>query len=108
MNINDRTINALQFRSAQFQQSENAELSYTINWATVLGTDTISASAWQASGNISLTSSNTDTTATVKVSGSPGCYILTNKITMASGMVDERSIRLQITVNDRDTFPDYV
>lgn len=108
MNFSDRNINALQFRTAQFQQSEHAELSYTVNWATVLNGDTISESTWQSSGNISVTSSNDSTTATAKVSGAPGCYILTNKIATATGMIDERSIKLQVNVNNRQIFSEYV
>lgn len=108
MNISDRTINALQFRVANFQQSEFAELEYTINWDAVLNTDTIATSSWKSSGALTITPTNTDKTATAKVKGNPGIYLLTNKITTASGITDERQIKLQININDRDTFSEYV
>lgn len=108
MNISDRTINALQNRIVNYQQSENAELDYIINWDAVLGSDTITTSTWQSSGALTIAPSNTTKTATAIVKGNPGIYKLTNKITTASGITDERQIKLKICVNDIDTFSEYV
>jgi hypothetical protein len=100
MNINDRTINPLLSRSISFHQSENASLSYTIDYAAYLGTDTIATSTWISRQSLTIMPSSTTTTATAKVTGSAGRYTLVNKITTTSGNVDERMIKLTITQND--------
>ena len=47
----------------------SAVLDYQINWADPLGTDTISTSAWTATGGVVVDSDSfTDTTATVVIS----------------------------------------
>lgn len=99
MNISDRTLNALQGKTFACQQSENAALVYTINWAAVLQAGTIANSEWAVtSGTATIASeANTDTTASAKLSGVPGRHIITNKITTAAGEVDERHISLTIT-----------
>lgn len=108
MNIADRTINALQGQQFSMQQSENAALFYTVNWAGVLQADTISASEWSCTGGASIASaSDTDTTATAKLSGSPGRYRVVNKITTVAGNTDERIILLTISDNDGYRVGDY-
>lgn len=99
MNINDRTLNAIQGKTFVCQQSENAALLYTIDWAAVLQSGTIATSEWSVtSGTATIaTESDTDTAATAKLSGQPGRCIITNKITTAAGEVDERHISLTIT-----------
>lgn len=109
MNINDRVINALQRRTAAYQQSENAAYIYTVNYAATLQTATISTSTWSSAANgvtISVTS-NTDTTATAKLSGTPGRYKVVNKITTSTGETDERIISLHIMANDQMSQGDY-
>lgn len=109
MNSSDRNINALQHTTAAYQQSENASLNYTFNYASVLQTATISASVWSSTANgvtISATS-NTTNTATAKLSGSPGQYKVVNKITTSGGETIERIISLQIVSNDEDGSGDY-
>lgn len=101
MNITDRTINPLRTLTDHFEQIETATLPYTINYAAMLNGDTISDSTWTANGNLAITDSSTDTAATATVSGSPGCYTLTNTITTAAGIVDSRSIRLTIRRSDQ-------
>lgn len=101
MNINDRTINAIQSETAPFHQSENATLTYTINYAPLLQTATISASEWSTTGSVSIASeANTDTTTSAKLSGSTGRYRVVNKITTSAGEIIERIISLTITRND--------
>lgn len=99
MNIADRTLNALQGKTFSCQQGENAALFYTINWSAVLQTGTIASSAWSVtSGTATIaTESDTDATATAKLSGQPGRHIITNKITTSAGEVDERHISLTVT-----------
>jgi len=99
MNANDRNINALQFKTFSAQQSENSALLYTINYASLLGSDTISTSEW--SGNLTISNkSNTTTTAIAKLSASPGRYKSVNKIVTAAGETYDRIISLHVTRND--------
>lgn len=99
MNINDRTLNAVQGKTFACQQSENAALGYAINWAAVLQVDTISTSVWSSKSTaVTIASAaNTDSVASCKLSGSVGKHVITNKITTAAGYVDERHISLTIT-----------
>lgn len=99
MNLSDRTLNALQGKTFACQQGENSQLTYTINWAAVLGTDTIATSEWiSKQGGITATNeAMTVSTASAKLSGTPGRNIITNKITTVAGEIDERSIALTIT-----------
>lgn len=109
MNIADRTINALQHRSQAYQQSENALLDYTVNYASLLNTDTITTSTWSSSQNGAtiVSTSNTTTTATAKISATPGKYRIINKIVTANGLTDERIIILDIPSNDDLSTEDY-
>lgn len=105
MNQNDRTINALQYVSFPAQQSECAALKYTINYASVLNGETISTSAW--SGNVTISSPTNTTTSTASIiSGQPGHYKVTNKITTAT-QTYERIISLHIKRNDNSVTGDY-
>jgi len=109
MNLNDRIINALQFREFQAQQSEHAQLPYTVDYASLLGADTIATSEWLTVGRVTISNAtNTNTTATAILSGQPGRSVVINKITTAAGIVDERIIRLTITRNDTGLVEDYV
>lgn len=107
MNTADRTINALQGREFNFQQSENSVLGYTVNWAAVLNTDTISTSTWTGAGVSISGAANTTLTATAKINGSPGNYTIVNKIVTAAGITDERLIRLKIIRNVSYVAGDY-
>lgn len=104
-----RTVNALRYDTATFQQSENAVLDYTINWESEIGSDTISTSTWSTedSGITISNTSDTDTTATCKLTGDPGRYRVVNKIVTAGGLTDERVIELVVTENNRVTSSDY-
>ena len=106
MNQNDRNINALQYESFPAQQSEGAALKYTINYAAVLGSEEIVASTW--SGNTTIaTPTNTTTSTAAIISGQPGHYKITNKITTAT-QTHERIISLHIKRNDNSVIGDYV
>lgn len=99
MNISDRTLNALQGKTFACQQGEDSALVYTVNWAAVLGADTIASSAWAVSSGSATVASeaSTDSTASARLSGSPGRCIVKNTITTAAGEIDERVISLTIS-----------
>lgn len=109
MNVNDREVNALQSRTAAYQQSENAAHIYTVNYAATLQAATISTSTWSCATNGATISntSNTDHTSTAKLSGKPGRYKIVNKITTSTGETDERIISLYIMTNDQTNQGDY-
>lgn len=73
-------------------------LDYRIDWSAWLGADTISVSAWDVTGATEGTNSNTTTTSTVRVSGGTAGTpaTLKNTITTAAGLIEVRSIALEI------------
>jgi hypothetical protein len=81
-----------------------AILDYAIDWgAEYLGSDLIADSIWSVSpeepGGVAVAGSEFDTQfATVKAEGGlPGrLYRLSNRVTMQSGRIDERSITLRV------------
>lgn len=81
----------------------------TINWAGELDTDTISTSTWTAenSGSTIANEASTNTTASARLSGTPGAYLFTNKITTAAGDTREQQIEVQVLKNDRAIVRDY-
>lgn len=101
MNLIDRTIQALTHKRQRAQQSENADLDYSVNWAAVLAADTISTSAWESSPSLTISSETKSGNVTAaNLTGSPGEYVVTNKIVSAAGITDERIFHLLITDND--------
>lgn len=79
----------------------NATLDYTILWAEWLAevADTISVSTWLLDDGITeVTSTNTDTDATVWISGGTvnNSYNATNRIVTTNGRTDDRTITLKI------------
>lgn len=77
----------------------NSVLPYTVDWSDWLGADTISTSAWTVpSGITQVSTSNTTTVATILLSGgtSGDSYSLTNRITTAAGLTDDRTIRINV------------
>lgn len=106
-----RTLNANWSSHFQVTQNENEQITYTINWAGVLDTDTISASTWTAldDGLTIANKSNTTTTTTCRMSTtSAGKYTAVNKITTASSDILEQIIIIQVADNDNSFFNDYV
>jgi hypothetical protein len=83
-----------------FAKDPEAILNYTIDWSQWLGSDTIQTSTWPTitAGITMASSSNSTTTATIKVSGGTdgSDYDLTNRIVTAGGLTDERTIRIQV------------
>ena len=86
----------------QFIKDPQANLDYQVDWATYLGSDTISTSTFSATPGITVgIASNTTTTATIWLSGGivGQAYNIVNQVVTAGGRTDERSF--QIVVMDR-------
>jgi hypothetical protein len=76
------------------------ELDYTMNFAGILGADTIASVLWSKTGDIEIiTGSNTNTTNTATVwlrNGVVGeVYTITARVTSAGGRIIERSFRIR-------------
>lgn len=88
--------------SNEFTKDADATLDYQINWATWLGSDTITSSSWTVQTGITkVTDTNTTTTATIWLSGgTSGCtYAVTNRIVTTAGRTEDRT--LYIAVDDK-------
>lgn len=107
--MHSRTLNALSGQCLKYTQAENSALTYTVNWAAILDTDTVSSSTWTAedSGLTIANEANTTTTTSARLSGSPGKYRATNKVVTAAGDTHERYIDLTIKDNDAGYTDDY-
>lgn len=82
-----------------FLKDPNAILDYQINWATWLGTDTISSSSWTApTGITKVSDTSTTTTTTIWLSGGTAgaSYEVVNRIVTAGGRTEDRSITIRI------------
>lgn len=85
---------------ATYRKDPSAILDYQINWATWLGSDTISSSTWIVTTGITkVTSTNTTTTATVWLSGGTAgqTYTATNTIVTTAGRTDQRTITIVVS-----------
>lgn len=85
--------------AAKFIKDPDAVLDYQADWSDWLGDDTISSSAWSSGEGISVdSSSSTDTTATVWLSGgvSGTNYEVVNHITTVDGREDDRTILIKV------------
>lgn len=82
----------------------DAELDYAVDWgAEYLGSDALAQSEWEVApdevGGVTVLASDFDLLiATVKAGGGiPGrLYRLTNRVVLASGLIDNRSITLRV------------
>lgn len=82
----------------------DAELDYAVDWgAEYLGSDALAQSDWEVAPDevdgVTILASGFDLlVATVKAGGGiPGrLYRLTNRVVMASGLIDNRSITLRV------------
>jgi hypothetical protein len=82
-----------------FLKDPQAELDYTIDWSSWLGSDTITTSSWTVPTGLKKESeSNTTKIATIWLSEGTADkeYTVTNKIVTAAGRTDERSIIIQV------------
>ena len=82
-----------------YSKDPDETLDYIVNWATHLGSDTISSSSWDAETGVTVDSdTNTTTTATVWLSGGTlgEFYLVTNTIVTDGGRTLEQSIRIRM------------
>ena len=95
-----RTFEGKTMALAEIVKAPNAKLDYQIDWSTYLDTgDTIASSSWDVpAGLTSVATSNTTTTATVRLSGGTAgtSYTVTNHVILDSGQEDERSIVIAV------------
>ncbi len=103
------TLQAKQRQSQLFQQQENANILYSVNWSAELDTDTIVSSTWtQNTGTGSITDeSNTPNSASARIKGNVGKQRITNQITTASGNVMERQVIVKVLSNTDRYADDY-
>ena len=108
MRTNNKTLNA-RYQELKSSQAENSVITYTINYAAELDTDTISSSTWSSedSGVTIGTDSNTTTQTTCLLSGDVGRYRVVNQIVTANGQTLERYIDLSIKDNSKTFTNDY-
>jgi hypothetical protein len=78
-------------------RDKDSILDYTLDWSGIIGNDPIATSAWALDGLTTVSTSNTTTTATIKVSGSSNATAR-NTITTAGGRTHVR--RLQFITKD--------
>lgn len=85
---------------ATFGKDPEDIIDYTVNWANVLGEDTINTSTWEVEeGTVTVDSNSfTDTTTTVWVSGGvlSEKTILRNQITTDGGRTMDQSVVLRV------------
>lgn len=78
-------------------------LDYAINWASALGTDTISTSTWSLSSSDLVNNHDTHTPSTATIWLASGTtnqtYVCTNTITTAAGRIFEQSVSIKIQSN---------
>lgn len=82
-----------------FVKDPDAILDYKVDWATWLGSDTISAVTWTVPTGITQTAvSNTTTAVTIWLRGGTvgTTYEVACKITTAGGRTDERTIEISV------------
>jgi hypothetical protein len=105
MKRNKTTLNARNVK-LKAEQNENAAITYTVNYAAEIDTDTISTSTWSSedSGVTIANEANTTTQASCRLSGDTGCYRVVNKIVTAGGDTLERFIDLRIRDNTKPSW----
>jgi hypothetical protein len=86
-----------------FLHDAQAELDYPVDWSAWLPTgDTITASAWSGSVEVTLTGAAFTTTSTTVFASFAGpvvdgdVYTITNHITTAQGREEDQSVKLKI------------
>jgi len=81
-----------------YLQDPDENLDHTFNWASRLGSSTVSTSSWAVTPTATLTNqTHTTTTATASISGLlPGqVYHLVNTITTGAGTTEIDSVRIR-------------
>ena len=108
MRRNKKTLNA-RYTELKAEQNENAAITYTINYAAELDTDTVSTSTWSCedSGITIASESNTTKLTSARLSGDVGQYRIVNKVVTTAGDTIERYVDLIIKDNSKHFYPDY-
>lgn len=84
----------------QTQKDPNSTEDFVLDWSVELGTDTISSASWTPTGGINVvSSSNTATTTTARLSGGTDGHpaTATCTVTLTSAQVKRRAIQMTIT-----------
>jgi hypothetical protein len=92
------------------EQYEDAAITRTIDWSGRIGDDTIASSTWTAenSGPTIANEATSSPQTSARLSGTPGRYLFTNKITLTtSGDTMEQQIVLIVRANSRYIGNDY-
>lgn len=95
------TVETAQIETTLYKDSSE-KLDYQFDWNTeyLRGADTISSSTWTSTptGLTHVGTSNTTTTATIRISGGVvgTTYTVTNHVVLASGQEAERSFYLKV------------
>jgi hypothetical protein len=82
-----------------FPKDPNAVLDYSVDWSRWLDGDAIASSAWTVPADLAkVTETNTDTKATVWLSGGSAgqSYPVTNRITTTGGRTEDRTITIRV------------
>ena len=107
--MHNRDLNALQFQTITVRHHEHATPFYTVKYGPILGSATITNSAWSTNNSdLSITGKTaTTTTTSAKFTAShPGTYTAVNTVTDSDGEIIQRKI---ILVYDTATYePQYV
>jgi hypothetical protein len=96
MDRHDRTLQATQ-KIHNLQQIEGETLKYSINYAAILGTATITASTWTGDGMEFTGKANTTTSTAATINADAGRYTAINAITTSAGEVMEQIINMHVT-----------
>ena len=98
----DRTLYAAATHIASFRQSENAALTYAIEWSGLH--NDVATSAWEVTdgdGTVTGAALSGNRTRVTISSGGTGWTTVTNRITTDSGQTDERQIRVDVQNNEQ-------
>lgn len=82
-----------------FPKDPNAVLDYSVDWSRWLDGDSIASSAWTVPiGLAKVTETNTDTKATVWLSGGSAgqSYPVTNRVTTTGGRTEDRTFTIRV------------
>lgn len=86
--------------SNRFTKDPDALLDYQVDWsAWLVDGDTIASSTWEVQSGLTLeTDASSTTTATAWLSGGTAgaTYRVTNRITTAAGLTDDRTLFIQV------------
>lgn len=78
----------------------NSTITYYVDWTDFLGSDTIASSAWTVPAGLTQVGTETHTTHIAYVQVKDGVlgetYVLVNRVTTASGQIEDQSLPIYI------------